>query len=110
MSLIVLPTALIHCPCGKRLAPHPTAARRMGCADLLKHVDRCDCGVDTLGQRRREAAPDSSEACCEACHDAVSTIRLRDKRGAWIALCQNCLDDRDALIAERFSADRERVE
>lgn len=58
MSLIVLPTARIHCACGERLAPHPTAAHRMGLTQLLQNAGRCGCGAWTLREVRRVTGAD----------------------------------------------------
>jgi len=105
MSLIVFPAACVRCACGERLAPHPTAAHRMGLAQLLRHVDRCACGAMVLREKRRAAAHhEFPPRTCNACHDAEASTLVEHEPGSWSEWCAVCVENREAALAERFIA------
>lgn len=68
MSLIILPTAKLHCSCGHRLAPHPLAAQRMRLPGFERQTRICACGQRVIHESSRGStgaarAVDGGSAC-----------------------------------------------
>lgn len=110
--LIVLPTAKLHCACGNRLAPSKSAAVRMGLPMMARNVRTCGCGAQVIDEvaAAQTAAIDNAlrqalevgTATCSCCNAKPSSLRIEVARGDWQNWCLDCVEERDAVIAERF--------
>jgi len=105
-DLIVLPTAKLHCECGKRLAPNLKAAARMGLPSFASAAYACECGKQVIREveptARRE--PATGDKVCSCCGLRPSGVRIEIQRNIWKEWCLDCLEEYDELTDQRFGA------